>query len=71
MNPNQRVLFKRVNIREFAFNFTFVPVNAGDGNSNEHGEVLQKYLYPEAIEAGGIKVGYKFPEKFKLKWGVH
>ena len=24
VNPNQRVLFKRVNIREFAFNFTLV-----------------------------------------------
>ena len=70
MNPNQRVLFKRVNIREFAFNFTLVPVNAGEAATvTSMVKFFRKYLYPEAIEAGGIKVGYKFPEKFQIKVG--
>ena len=72
VNPNQRVLFKRVNIREFAFNFTLVPVNAGEAATvTSMVKFFRKYLYPEAITAGegGIKIGYKFPEKFNIKVG--
>ena len=69
VNPNQRVLFKRVNIREFAFNFTLVPVNAGEAATiTSMVNFFRHYLYPEAI-GGDIKVGYKFPEKFNIKVG--
>lgn len=69
VNPNQRTLFKRVNIREFAFNFTLVPVNAGEAATvTEIVNFFRYYLYPKAI-GGDIKVGYEFPEKFQIKVG--
>jgi hypothetical protein len=69
VNPNQRVLFKRVNIREFKFAFTLIPVNAGEAATVEAMvKKFRHYLYPEAI-GGEIKVGYKFPEKWKIKVG--
>ena len=69
VNPNQRVLFKRVNIREFAFNFTLVPVSSGEAATvNQMIKFFRHYLYPEPI-GDEIKVGYKFPEKFNIKVG--
>jgi hypothetical protein len=69
VNPNQRVLFKRVNIREFRFAFTLIPVNAGEASTVQNiVKFFRHYLYPEPI-GGEIKVGYKFPEKFKITVG--
>lgn len=69
VNPNQRVLFKRVNIREFRFAFTLIPINAEEAATVESMvKYFRHYLYPEPI-GGDIKVGYKFPEKFKIKVG--
>ena len=69
VNPNQRVLFKRVNIREFRFAFTLIPINAGEAATVESIiKYFRHYLYPEPI-GGDIKVGYKFPEKFNIKVG--
>lgn len=69
VNPNQRVLFKRVNIREFRFAFTLIPINAGEAATVESiVKYFRHYLYPEPI-GGKVKVGYKFPEKFNIKVG--
>lgn len=69
-NPNKRLLFREVNLREFSFNFKLIPT------SKEEAEEITKIikffrteLYPEdtiRVEAGGISIpiGYKFPNQF-------
>ena len=72
MNPNTRSLFKSVALREFAFQFKFIPLS-----KQEHDEVIKiiaffrSELYPEDIEVnvGDAKasIGFKFPKRFKIK----
>ena len=72
MNPNTRSLFKSVALREFAFQFKFIPLS-----EQEHREVIKiiaffrSELYPEDIEVnvGDTKasIGYKFPKRFKIR----
>ena len=70
-NPNTRVLFKQVNLREFAFAFKFIATSAKE--AEEVKEIIKLFrteLYPENInlEVGGsqISIGYKFPNKFQI-----
>ena len=70
-NPNTRVLFKQVNLREFSFTFKMIPTSAKE--AEEIKEIIKFFrteLYPEDIEIdiGGSKlsVGYKFPNKFAI-----
>ena len=72
MNPNTRSLFKSVALREFAFQFKFIPLS-----EQEHKEVIKiiaffrSELYPEDIEVqvGDTRasIGYKFPKRFKIR----
>ena len=67
VNPNQRSLFKSVNLREFAFTFKFLPCSARE--SEEVKKIIQLFreeLYPEDIPAGGISLGYRFPNRFQI-----
>lgn len=70
-NPNTRVLFKSVALREFAFAFKFIATSQKE--SEEIKEIIKLFrteLYPENINidvAGSqVSVGYKFPNKFQL-----
>lgn len=66
-NPNTRVIFKSVNLREFSFTFKLLP------KSKEESEEVKKIihffrrnLYPKTIKAGNLPVGYRFPNKFGI-----
>ena len=70
-NPNTRVLFKEVGLREFAFAFKFIATSARE--AEEIKEIIKLFrteLYPENINVtvGGssVSVGYRFPNKFQL-----
>ena len=68
-NPNTRALFKSVALREFAFTFKFLPCSARE--AEEVKKIIQLFreeLYPEDILGlGGISLGYKFPNRFKIQ----
>ena len=74
-NPNTRVLFKQVNLREFAFTFKFLPTSQKE--AEEVKEIIKLFrteLYPEDITLpvppGGtssISIGYKFPNRFQIE----
>ena len=78
INPNVRASFKGVAIREFSFQFKFIP------RSKEESEVVEKIIkrfryaaYPESLNAdpnatfdeqglGNLALGYKFPDLFHI-----
>lgn len=69
-NPNTRVLFRNVNLREFVFNFKFIAVSQKE--SEEVKEIIRFFrteLYPENIKVRdlGISIGYRFPNKFRIE----
>lgn len=71
-NPNTRALFKSVNIRDFAFSFKFLCVSRKE--SEEVQQIIKFFreeLYPEDISIpignSEISVGYKFPNKFRIR----
>ena len=68
--PNQRTLFKEVQIRQFAFTFKLI------ANSSDEAEQIKNIikffrqeLYPEMLTVGDNKVpiAYKFPNVFSIK----
>lgn len=72
-NPNQRSLFKQVNMREFQFNFKMI------ARSREESEQVKSIvnffrseLYPEDINVNiagqELSLGYQFPNKFNLEF---
>tara|TARA_Y100000385_G_C13104620_1_gene646750 strand:- start:447 stop:1559 length:1113 start_codon:yes stop_codon:yes gene_type:complete len=70
--PNQRTLFKRVNMREFSFSFSLVPSSAEEASAVDSiVDFFRHFLYPEPIMVGAVRVGYKYPEKFKIKVSSH
>ena len=70
--PNQRTLFKRVNMREFAFTFSLIPSNAGEAAIvTQIAKYFRYYLYPKPIlSSDGVRVGYQYPNKFQIKVGT-
>ena len=67
VNPNLRSTFKGVNIREYAFQFKFLPKS--DIEANEVEQIIRlfrEYAYPEVISLGGVAAGYRFPDLFKI-----
>jgi hypothetical protein len=67
LNPNTRVLFKRVNLREFAFSFKLIAKS--DKEAQEIEKIVKFFrtqLYPETFSVSGVGVGYKFPELFNI-----
>lgn len=68
INPNTRVLFRRVNLREFAFSFKLIAKSSDESQVIEDIiKFFRKQLYPETFNLAGVGVGYKFPEKFNIK----
>jgi len=67
-NPNTRALFQNVPIRNFSFAFQLVPTSRAEARVIE--DIIKTFreeLYPEALTAGGVNVGYRFPNRFLIK----
>lgn len=67
VNPNARTVFKGVNIREFAFQFKFIPKSALEAKEVE--KIIKRfrsYAYPDTITVAGVNAGYKYPHMFEL-----
>ena len=72
VNPNTRVLFENVVIRDFAFQFDFYPVSYAEA------QVVQKIirffrteLYPSTIGSEqGVPIGFNFPHVFDIRLRV-
>ena len=71
-NPNSRMLFQNVGIREFTFDFEFKPISQRE--ATEVREIVQWFrfnLYPEIInldigDAGQLPLAYRFPNLFRI-----
>lgn len=65
--PNTRAIFKSVNLREFSFSFSMMPKTPEEARQIlSIIKFFRSELYPETIEAGGIPIAYKFPNKFAI-----
>jgi hypothetical protein len=67
VNPNARTVFKGVNIREFAFQFKFIPKSSLEAKEVE--KIIKRfrsYAYPDTINIAGVNAGYKYPHMFEL-----
>ena len=68
VNPNTRAFFRRVNLREFSFNFTLVPSNAEEAAEIDNIiYYFRENMLPEAFETTGL--GYKFPKECQITMG--
>ena len=72
-NPNQRQLFKEVNVREFSFNFKLIPVSKEEADmAVDLVKFFRTELYPEDaihIDTGGtqtVPIGYRYPNTFDI-----
>ena len=67
-NPNRRAQFDSVPLRQFSFNFTLIAKSKSE--ADEITKIIKWFrteLYPEALIAGGVHYGYKFPNRFQIK----
>jgi len=68
VNPNIRTAFRGVNIREFSFTFKFLPKSAEESlQVKKILRLLRRHAFPEEIRPGGIPIGYKYPDLFKIR----
>lgn len=68
VNPNVRATFRGVSLREFSFQFKFIPYSAEE--SRMIADIIRTFrihAYPEAIYAGPVAIGYKYPDLFKIR----
>lgn len=67
LNPREFMLFKSPEIRQFAFNFTFIPSNEQEVNAiPEIIKFFRRASYPELHAANAV---YNFPEAFNINLG--
>lgn len=67
VNPNVRSVFKGVNLREYSFQFKFLPKSRKEAEVVEEIiETFRKYSYPEVIDMGPVSAGYKYPDMFGI-----
>ena len=67
-NPNVRAIFKDVPIRNFSFAFQLIPTSQNEAIVIE--DIIKTFrteLYPTALRAGGVNIGYRFPNRFLIK----
>ena len=69
LNPNIRTMFRGVTLREFTFQFKFIPASYEE--SLEVRDIInffRYHAYPEEITGGtAIPLGYKYPDMFRIK----
>ena len=67
-NPNTRALFTQVPIRNFSFTFQLIPTSRAEARVIDNIiKTFREELYPEALTAGNVNVGYRFPNRFLIK----
>lgn len=67
VNPNLRNTFRGVNLREFTFQFKFLPKSQDEAREVE--KIIKHFRvhsYPEIISLGPVAAGYKFPSLFRI-----
>lgn len=67
VNPNLRSIFKGVNLREYAFQFKFLPKSEKEAKEVE--KIIKHFrvhAYPDIIEVGNFAAGYKYPNLFRI-----
>lgn len=70
-SPNERILFKRVQIRKFSFAFKMVAFS--EEEAKEIKNIITFFrteMYPERVElttGGDLPLAYKFPNVFKIR----
>lgn len=67
VNPNLRSIFKGVNLREYAFQFKFLPKSLKEAREVE--KIIKQFrvhAYPDIIEMGPLAAGYKYPNLFRI-----
>lgn len=68
VNPNVRTAFQSVNIREFNFNFKFLPTSQAEAQTVQAIIHFFRYhAYPELIGDPNFSVGYEYPDMFKIR----
>jgi hypothetical protein len=71
-NPNKRLLFKEVNIREFSFTFKLIPTTPDEAKMITNIiKFFRTELYPDDsirvnTQGASIPIGYKFPNQFVI-----
>jgi hypothetical protein len=67
-NPNTRAMFKDVPLRNFSFGFSMIPTSQSEARVIENiVKLFRTELYPTTLTAGGIRIGYEFPNQFLIK----
>jgi hypothetical protein len=67
-NKNARTFFQDVPMRSFGFSFSLIPTSQTEAQEIEKiVKLFREELYPEVIALDGIRVGYKFPNRFKIR----
>ena len=68
VNPGTRVLFDRPNIRQFTFQFRFIPTSAAEAAQVEKIiRIFREEMYPEELSViNNVPAGYKFPNLFEV-----
>lgn len=74
LNPNERILFDRPNMRTFTFTFKFIAKS--DEEALQVDEIIKFFrseLYPEEINrslgnGNSIALGYRFPNQFNISF---
>jgi len=67
VNPNTRALFDRVVLREFTFQFKFIPKSREE--SAQVANIIKffrSHTYPTSIPENGLPIGYRFPDLFRI-----
>jgi hypothetical protein len=69
MNPNIRTNFNGVSVREFTFNFKFIPCSPREALAVKSiVKFFRFHSYPEEIVSfGAFSVGLDYPEMFKIR----
>ena len=70
ISPNERQLFKRVNLRKFAFNFKMIAMSREEAVEIKNiVKFFREEMYPEKIPIteGGLPLAYRYPNVFDIK----
>ena len=73
-NPNTRALFKQMNLREFSFNYKFLPVNRDESdNIKEIIKIFRTGMHPDTTdsvligETQKVNATYLMPDRFQIE----
>jgi hypothetical protein len=68
LNPNKRSTLTGVGIRNFNFTFKLIPESRKEAREIEYIiNLFRSEIYPEDYIAGGLPIGYRYPNKFAIE----